>query len=280
MIDIVLESILKNLIEILTLLIAMSAIVTAILSYRYRPSKLDVERKHSEDLKKNIIQPWLEQIRNANPSNPYEYTVKKEYKLNLQIENELYFDDMKNHLPSELKLMKEWEEYKSNWETYEKERFHLFLNLKDDLAQKLGLTYDNRERKENFFTLHLIKTVLTHMRFLGKENEMHVYPTLKIKKQGDGTARYSDEGFTVFRGSKQKCDYAHKEFEKFIANLEDSTHQKKLIEIKKQYDYITKQREELIKKIRFVEFIPLIPGKCKYIKWSLPGIVERIKKRL
>lgn len=272
--------ILDHLMEILTLFIALGAIVTAIISYRYRPSKLDVEKRHSDDIKKYIVKPWLEQVRQETPGNPYEPKANEECKLKVAVESEFYFDDIKNHLPSELRLLNEWKYYKDKWEKYEGERAKIFIDLTEDISEQLGLVYDNNEIKNNYFTFYLVRTIFNHMDAIERDVKWYAPANFISKEQGDGTIRYSFTGYTVFRGDKVHCDNALKEYEKFIADIEKSTHFMKLKEIKKQYDSITKQREDLIKKLRFVEFIPLLPGKCKYIKWSLPGIIERIRKKL
>ena len=93
---------LEHLMEILTLFIALGAIVTAILSYIYRPTKLDVIKRHSDNLKEKIIKPWINQIQHYTPKNAYDPKANEKCILNLQVEGELYFDDIKNHLPSGL----------------------------------------------------------------------------------------------------------------------------------------------------------------------------------
>lgn len=52
-----------HMIELLTLLIALAAVITAILSYLFRPTKIEVEKRHSDDLK-GLIEQWKSDILN------------------------------------------------------------------------------------------------------------------------------------------------------------------------------------------------------------------------
>lgn len=138
--------------------------------------------------------------------------------------------------------------------------------------------YDNKEEENNYFTFSLIKDVFSRMEAIDKTIKRYVPPRFNNRKQGEGTIRYCDNGATLVCGDKEHCDNALKKYENFLDNIGKTNYFIQLEELNKQYEIIAKQRDELIKKLRFIEFISLLPGKCKYIRWSLQGMIEKIKK--
>lgn len=268
----------NHLVELLTLLIALAAVITAILSYLFRPTKIEVEKRHSDDLK-SLIEQWKSEIVNHSIQNPFDIKANKNYSLDIPAEKELYFNDIKNHIPSDLKLFVVWEKFKENWKKYEENRHEFFKRLKDDISKKIDLSFTTSWDKKPGFSIHLIKHIYADLSsiFEGRKPYWVKYEG-KIHKIDDRYEFKSDD-YLFWSDKKHVAEKAKKSYYGILKNLQKSPYikiAKKLMNDNKQlYD----EREELIKKLNYLTFIPLLPGKCKYIKWSLPGVIENIKRK-
>ena len=209
--------------------------------------------------------------------NPFDIKANNNYSIDILIEKELYFNDIKNHIPSDLKLFVVWEEYKKNWKKYEESRHEFFKRLKDDIFKKIDLPFTNSWDKKPGFSIHLIKHIYADLSSVFEGRKPYwVKHEGKIHKI-DSRYEFKSDDYLFWSNKKYVVENAKKSYYIILKNLQKSSYIKIVKNLMKDNKQLYTDREELIKKLNYLIFIPLLPGKCKYIKWSLPGVIENIK---
>ena len=282
-----LDFIVSHLAESITLFLAIIATVGLLLNYLFRPTKLEVEKRHSDDLKR-LIEQWKNEIRNLSlpqSLSPKKFAVKidEEYSLNLLVEKEYYFDDIKNHLPSDLDLLNAWKKFKENWYDYEKKRHDFFKTVKDYVSKKIELPwaqYPTDWNKNPCFSTHLIQHIYDDLLGILEEGKSY-----RVNLQGQ--LRQDNDKYCLCWGDyffwtdkKDKAEKAKELYFEILKSLPQSPYIEQAKDLQKDKKQLYKEREMMERKLSYFAFIPLLPGKCKYIKWALPAIKERVKKKL
>lgn len=269
--------------ELLTLLLAMVAVAGIILSYIFRPTKIEVERRHSDDLK-DLIKRWKSEIENLSPKSPYEVNIQEGYSLNLSVEQEIYFQDIKNHIPSNLDLLKSWNKYKKNWYEYEKNRHAFFNSIKDEVSEKIGLSwfqYSHEWNKNPGFSTRLIMNVYEDLFNIieAKRKPYHLKEKGEFREEQGRYTFYARDGL-FWSDKKDVAKKAKESYYDVLKTLSQSQHIEGAKKLISDYKRLIQEKEDVVRNLNYFAFIPLLPGKCKYIKWSLPGFKDWIKKKL
>lgn len=262
--------------EILTLLLAIIAVVGLILSYIFRPTKIEVERRHTEDLK-FIVNRWRESI--PSPKTPLsEIKTDELYSLKISVEDEYLFSDIKNHLPSDLDVLGIWKKFKNSWYKYEKKRHDFFKNVKDDILKKTGLPFTTGWDKHPGFSTHLIKHIYDDLSSIIEGKKPYWVNKKGELKQLDGRHEFWCDNGLLWSNRKDVTEKAIESYLETLKSLPKSKYIEQARDLIKNNEQLNKQRETVIRKLNDFTSIPLLPGKCKYIKWSFPGIIEKVKK--
>lgn len=284
---VMLDFIVSHLAESITLLLAIIAVVGLLLNYLFRPTKIEVEKRHSDDLKK-LIERWKSEIATLSlpqSLSPEKFAVKIDgkYSLNLLVEKEYYFDDIKNHLPSDLDLLNAWKKFKENWYDYEKKRHDFFKAVKDYVSKKIELPwaqYSSDWDKNPCFSTFLIQHIYDDLLDILEEGKPYwVNYEGKLRQEND-KYRFSCDNYLFWTDKKDKAEKAKESYFEILKNLPQSPYIEQAKDLQRDNKHLCKEKEMMERKLSYFAFIPLLPGKCKYITWSLPGITERIKKKL
>jgi len=285
----IMDFIAQHITEITTLLLAFVAVVGLLLSYLFRPTKIEVEKRHSDDLKK-LIEQWKSEIvtllstKALQKNNFDDVKTDEEYSLNLSVEKEYYFDDIKNHLPSDLDLLNDWKKFKKNWYESEKKRYDFFITIKDDVSKKLELPWLQHNidwAKNSGFETRIIENIYADLSSIMKGWRAHwLNQSYKIQKEENKYVLSCYNGGLLWSEKQDVTEKAKESYLEILKNLPQSPYVKQLRDLQKDNEHLCKEREMIEKKLNYLAFIPLLPGKCEYITWSLPGIIERIKKKL
>lgn len=284
----ILFDIVSNLTEITTLILAIVAVVGLLFTYFFRPSKIEVEKRHSDDLKK-VISQWKDEVVNLTTSKNFgsrtfiEYKPEKDFALNLIIEKEYTFGDVKNHIPSNLSLIEGWKNFKENWYDFEKNRYDLLTNIREDISKHLEMPYGSFHQdwdKIPCFSNGLLSNIYLDFSrlFDGNEPFFSILPvTISIQN-----SRYylSTNNQILWVNTKKEAERKKELYENLVKNIPIKNYLKKFSELKDKNERLIQEKEEIERKLNFLAFIPLLPGKCNYLKWSLPGLIEKVRNQV
>jgi len=251
---------------------ALAALATAMLNYLSRPILVRTIERHSDDLRE-IARTWLNEIpqipeaervltRGARPEVP------KYEPLRLGVESEFLFSDLKEHVPPGMNLFQNFRNFKEAYDRYNSERFALFNDIKKDAEDSTGLKYDELFRHGiSEFLVHAIYTDLFEVLKNREPYHLGVKPEVSVS-EGMFRLTYRMYGFAC--GTEEEVSKTETFVRDTLQKLKDSPYLAKAKQILEERDKLTRSREDLVREIRDFLSIPIVPGRCKYIRWSVP----------
>jgi hypothetical protein len=256
---------------------AIAALITAYLNYRSRPVLMRSVERHSEDLRK-IVMDWAKQIPEAKRPEEVGSSLLKPEDVHIAIEDEFLFLDVANHIPAEIPVIRTWTEYKAHLNAYDQTRHQLLLRIQEEISRRTGLQYDSNF--QHGITIDAAKAVyqdlfaeITNGSSYWKQQVM----SSKIRQSTShpnqyelwtgrsGLAAGTEAELTNARSILgQMLNLKEDADETLYAKWKDTA--KNLPEEKKALD---KGRDQLLREVNNLSSVPIFPGECKYIKWSL-----------
>ena len=278
-----LDFIVSHLAEFITLLLAIIAVAGLLLNYLFRPTKIEVEKRHSDDLKK-LVERWKSEVESCSLKNPFDIKSDEKYSLETSVEKEYYFDDIKNHLPSDLDLLNDWEKFQKSWYCYEKKRHDFFRTVEEDVTEKIGLQWLPNPidwAKNPGFSTRIIENIYADLSRIMEGWESHwLNQSYEMREEENKYILWCYNGGLLWSEKRDITEKAKESYLEILKNLKKSPYIELGKELTKYKKNLCEERESLERNLNYFAFIPLLPGKCKYIKWSLPGIIANLKDKL
>lgn len=252
---------------------SLAALSTAILNYLSRPILVRTIERHSDDLR-DITRRWLNEIPQPPEADrvlPGGIRLKapKCEPLRLRVEDEFLFSDLKEHMPAGMNLLRTWKDFKEAYDHYNSDRFSLFNEITKDAETNTGLRYEERfSHGISEYLPHGIYTDIFRVLDGWEPYHLGVKPEVRDESEGMSALWYSGYGFA--RGTKEEISRAESFVRDTIQKLKDSPYLAKAKHILEERDKLTRSREDLVREIRDFISIPIVPGRCKYIRWSVP----------
>jgi hypothetical protein len=258
---------------------AIGALLTAYFNYRSRPVLMRSVERHSEDLRQ-IAFAWAQQLPLAGDleeiGKPYIDTGLVEPEpVHTVIEDEFLFEDLRNHVPKEIPLLDHWREYKIRLHDFRTKRFALWSEMSKEISSRTGLQIDPNFQKG--LSTYAIRAVYNGFfkeltagskRWKDYINSSSISGTTEksyLTAQGDGLAVGNSNELCSTRDVlvKMICDIPKEIGDAKYSDWKDRA--KKLLSEKEELD---KDANRLLREIRDFSYVPIVPGKCKYIKWA------------
>ncbi len=260
------DTIISNVVAISAIVGIISAIVSIYFKLKNPKAQalLDAREKHTLDLKK-FLETWYDKFpyRNAFTSTISEYVDMHDFS---DIEGDWKYQDLiKFHLPAEYKnLPVKWETYKEIIKEYGKERYKLYVQIKNDVFKETKLTYNPEWKGEHIISDNFIRFIYEQCITWIAEN-IYLYENKDIKQErnelwfsGNGLARGTEEEMA----QAKEIFYSKMFNEGYLIKYRSDI--LKLNEKKKILHDMDKEVKEIIGKLRG---FPLLPGeKCDWLK--------------
>jgi hypothetical protein len=145
---------------LLTAVLAFTAIYAVYLSYRYRPTTIEVLRDHTNSLR-TIAKEWEASLPKEEqlPEIPdMSVLFKQGASLDCDIEKRaLWADLIKNHLPPELRISESWQDAKQYSAAIWRIRGEIWNYLFGLLTESTGLSYGGNLLEDGRFTENLVR---------------------------------------------------------------------------------------------------------------------------
>lgn len=249
----------------------LAALLTAYLTWRSRAILLATKEKHSDDLKTILDQMKTDLTYRHTAITPiYPYTPPTE-QAEFEIERVILFDDLKNHIPRELDLLKSWTKFKQKWLELQKQEVHLQESVKQHLEQygRLPvLPVEQVHNQHSGITYHCVSFLSSHIvdvaagRFT-PVNFVIPHDTPNQLYAGGLVAESSSSGIIQLKGS----------LETMVDNIEKhnagTSEHRLLAEAEKIVGYqtdIESLRLKLQAKIDEAKVIPILAGNCRHLR--------------
>lgn len=256
---------------------AIAAMMTAYLNYRSRPVLMRSIERHSDDLRQ-IATKWIEQVPEAERPN----LTREDFsglplstQVHPNVEDEFLFADIANHVPSEIRVLDTWAEYKKRLEAYNQARCELLTQITNEVARHTGLPSDPKFN----YGIHPHAAMPVYQSIFAEIADGSQYWKQQIEHAEVRQSREQYElwagGLGLAAGSEPEMAQARSVLTQMIqdpkACVNEVTYSKwrnaaqHLLDEKPTLD---RDRSQLLLEINRFKSIPILPGKCKYIKWA------------
>jgi hypothetical protein len=259
---------------IVTLIIAIITAFVAYLNYRTRPLLVRTKEKHSEDLKR-VLENWLAQLVSEGSIIASLIPAEIPCHLNLSIEQDPLFPDLREHMPEGVDLVSQWQNLKTACVPYDTGRGRLYDRIYDDVCKiRQGLSVDE------FFARNFTEVIYEEASHLAEgDTARSLDGRLKTEQYVEQTPSGPKTRFEYFMGSWRLVSGHNEQQVNRVATylptaLENMSHpgttEARYVEearrLKVIRDTLIEDSEELIQSIKDVLAIPILTGNCRYIK--------------
>ena len=264
-----------------TIIIAFVTAYVAYLNYRTRPLLVRTREKHSEDLKK-ILERWRAEItgdglRDLVPSLDCSDRINKPY---LDVEEEILFSDLREHIPENFSLLTDWEAFRKNCLEYNAGREKLYEKISQDVEKAFTLTPIAGSEATVYFVEAIYEDVVSLAKGERQYKLNSKMETNQVQRDDrpscfyanlDGRmiveARYTTEAETA----KQQVNAAVGHLMMVLENLskkgtDESNYCVEARRLHKVEINLRQQLKKLLNDINILLAIPILAGDCKYIR--------------
>jgi hypothetical protein len=233
--------------------------------------------KHSDDLRQ-IATKWIEQVPEAErPHLTREILsrVPASARVHLTVEDEFLFADIANHVPSEIHVLETWAEYKKRLEAYNQARCELLTQITDEISRHIGLPSD----PEFHYGIHPQAATAVYENIFAEIIDGSEYWKQQIEHV---EVKQSKEGYELWVGGRGLAAGSEAEIVQARSLLIQMIRDPKTCVDKATYlrwhnaaqhlqnekSALDRDRNQLLLEINRFKSIPILPGKCRYIKWG------------
>ena len=250
-------------VALLTLVVSLS--LSYFLAMR-RERKLRIVERHSDDLR-ILGKRWIKEVPLV-PSMDVPL-ISKPATLEVPVENEYLFGDLKNHMPTDVKLLETWQKFKRDLLDFDNQRFSFFQDILKDVKERTGLPYNPDFRKGRGFTDYFVKAIYKDaFRMVEDRESFYINQQTRIEKNKDVHALWTPSG-GLAQGTEEEILKAEKVRRQMLSKSSLSKYAEQVKQIMKKSEELHKSRQMVLRRINDFNSIPIFPGKCKYIKWAI-----------
>lgn len=265
---------------VLYFILAIAAVAGVFLSYFYRPVKIEIMKRHSDDLKE-LVKRWMNEVPSISQPNEPIFGLPTSFEIS--VEKEFLFFDLPKHTPPDLDLFEIWDKFKMNMSEYRKKQHELLMDIVEEAANKTGLKLEFSWTKSGIsegFVTAIYKTLFD----MARGRRMYHFETLdrlEIKKGSNDYFELWLVGSGLARDrSLEVVEKAKEAYREMLSKLSGSEHERKAKELIERQRMLEEQQTKILRKLNDFVSIPLLPGKCKYIHWSLSGVFGKLRQIL
>ncbi len=256
---------------------ALGSLVVAFLMYRSRPLAVRSVEKHSEELRQ-FLQAWYLEL--SRKGFTAKYSPGYELSTKFVIEEHALFDDIAQHLPSEVKLLEDWQQFKNGMRDYSQDCVSLWEQIQSDMQKATGLRYDYDQYKQRSeigtINHQFINKVYEESLNLASEigaKEIEKLSHKEIRDYEDGLCLRIGGLNVAFTSIEAQANLAFEVLALTLGNLSkdgtrESNYVSQLKQVLKQIERLQTQKDEMLSKMQQLQLISIFPGECKYLKWS------------
>jgi len=247
----------------------LTLVVSLYVSYKLtmqRERKLRAIERHSNDLR-DLGKRWI----GALPYIPLAKDLKitEQPLIEIRIEKEHLFSDIKNHISSDIDLFGVWEKFKKDLTEYDKKRFSLFQEILEDCTKRTKLPYNPDFTKGYGFSTFFVTDIYFDIFRVVEGNEpYHLRIQIEIRKSVKAYELWAHE-YGLAQGSQEEMEKAKNVREEFLNELYTSKYVSKARDLVNYQESLKKTKEDFLTCLNNFISIPLYRGECKYVKWAL-----------
>jgi len=272
---------------VLYFIVAVAAIAGIFLTYFYRPIKIEIRKRHSDDLRK-LVEDWKVEV--PIILDAYKAEKSEPTPLELPVEKKRLFSDFKNHMPPDLNVLDVWKTFKSKYNEYARKRYRLFKDICNEAVTRTGLdfkwkgsNYEWKEGRISSLSCFYIESIYWDAfnivdgghKHYDKMNynieEAHSGYILRSRMRGEILAWGSSKEVV------RKAESIHKDM---INRLEDFDYVGKAKSLLDDQKALEERREGLLITLNDFISIPIFPKECEHINRSIYGIPYQLKYQL
>lgn len=265
---------------IVTLLMTVFTFVIVIFNFGYllfiyntNPTYIRAKEIHSEKIKE-IASNWNNEI--SNIMETLGHIREKPDKYCAKVENEYFFNDLKEHDPQNLNVFKTWDEFKRKIDEIRFLQFDLIEKINDKINSQTGLIYNNDFNSPcNIFTYDITMKIWMKLEkiYNGENFESYSVDKFKINGNEEIEGKYYEiiTGFAKATHESQGIDKLQTFLTTKLKNtIDEEGWNDDFKKINETYSQLNPIRVELNKKIDEFKSMPIFPEDCE--------IMKRIKK--
>ena len=258
---------------VITSLMTISTLIIVIFNLKYlkfirdtNPTYIKAKELHSDNIKhimihwKNIIEDYhlsIELIRNR-PTN---------YNSGIEKNHPNFFDDLKEHEPTDLKISCDWNKYKQKIDDFNSSQFEFFNKIVDKIKSETGLDYAiDIEADGDIFTYHFIVKIFNSISDKHSSGDEIKPIHFDVIKQTLGLEPvYTYKNFAK-GNDRDKLESIRQICLKLPELVEDGGWLEDFDKFHELMDEFEEIKRELLRKIGEFLLIPLYPEDCSIIK--------------
>jgi len=258
---------------------ALGALLTAYLNYRSRPILMRSVERHSDDLR-SIAFKWAEQLPRAEAPQELsklgvDQAVVQPRPVHIAVEDEFLFEDLGNHVPKGILLVDHWREYKDRLRRYYEKRYALLSDMTEEISNRTGLRIDPQFR--HGLSTYTIRAVYNNFfaELTDQSRRWKEYIAKSDVTGQDDRAALTTEGEGLAAGNRSAMGAARDILLSMVSNIRGTIGQQKYFDWKTHAEKLLSEKQaldsdanRLLHEIRDFGSVPIVPGKCRYIKWA------------
>lgn len=258
---------------VVTSLLTVFTFVIVIFNLKYlkfildtNPTYIKAKELHSENIK-HIVEDWKTIIENYHLSIELITNQRTNYNPGIEKDHPNFFDDLKEHEPTDLKISQDWNKYKQKSDDFYLSQFEFFKKIVDNISSETGLAYvENLEAEGDIFTLSFVVNIFNRIsdkHSTGDEIKPIHFDVFKKTPSLEPVYTYEKFAKGNDRDKLESIKQIGLSLPKLVEDegwLEDFD---KFYELMDEFEEI---KSELLRKIGEFLLIPLYPEDCSIIK--------------
>jgi len=273
---------------IVTLIIAIITAFVAYLNYRSRALLVRTKEKHSEDLK-GVLERWLSELGEEGGTIAPLFHRERPCHLDLSVEQDPLFPDLKEHMPEDTDLLSQWQNLKNACDPYDTGRSRLYDRIYNDVCNvRQGLFVAEFVAKNFAEVIYNEASCLARgdsPRSLDKYLRMEHYVEQTPNGPKPRFESWIYDRRLVSGDSEQQVTRATSYLTSALENLSQPGNREagyvdEARKLKDIEDTLIEDNEKLLQSIKDVLAIPILAGNCKYIKQATESLFPFNVKRI
>ena len=228
---------------------------------------------HTYEIRK-FAESWMRNLTEIKIETPDNTVISTPQPQVYDFEQNLYFLDIKNHTPPDLNILRTWEKFRKLLHEYDKKRYELFKDICKMSVERTGLEYDpNLSLTTNGISEFFVRSIYGQLvTWVQKQEMKYDSYTYFPKNKGGGIVVGHEEiiGSSLFKVSNpelaKKTWGIYEEMMKMNDFDQCSEKIKEILVIEKD---LKQYFQDLNSMLNDFSSIPILPGTCKFIKWSV-----------